>query len=48
VYNRELWRSTSVIAGPAVIEEFGSFTMVLAGWAARRDGLGNLVLERTP
>ena len=32
--------------GPAVIEEFGSTTVVFPGWRMRVDGYENLVMER--
>ncbi len=35
----------SVIAGPALIEEYDSVTVVPPGWSCRVDGLGNLLLE---
>ncbi len=34
------------IAGPAIIEQMDSTTLLLPGWSARVDGMGNLVLER--
>ena len=33
-------------AGPAVIQEFGSTTVVFPGWAIRVDAYGNLLMER--
>jgi N-methylhydantoinase A len=32
--------------GPAIVEQADTTTLVLPGWRARVDGLGNLVLDR--
>lgn len=45
IYWRPNLAPGDTIAGPAVIEEFGSTVPVHPGYAARVDGFGNLVLE---
>ena len=43
------WRdelTAAPIAGPAVIEQFDSTTVLPPGWSARLDGFGNIVAER--
>jgi N-methylhydantoinase A len=35
------------VAGPSIVEEFGSTTVVFPGWSLRVDGYGNLVLARS-
>ena len=32
--------------GPALLPEYGSTTLILKGWNYRRDGCGNLIIER--
>jgi N-methylhydantoinase A len=44
VYARE--RLAGAIAGPAVIEEFGSTLPIHPGFTARIDDLGNVVVSR--
>ncbi|MCP4819614.1 MAG: 5-oxoprolinase, partial [Shimia sp.] len=46
LYQRESLSAEAVIAGPAVISEKTGTNVVEPGWAARLDGLGNLILER--
>jgi N-methylhydantoinase A len=46
IHARERLAPSSVISGPAVVEEFGSTTFVPAAWRCRVDDLGNLSLER--
>jgi N-methylhydantoinase A len=46
VYWRPRLEPGDVVAGPAVVEEFGSTLPVHPGFAARVDALGNLVLAR--
>lgn len=46
LYERETLSADTVIAGPAVISEKTGTNVVEPGWAARLDGLGNLILER--
>jgi N-methylhydantoinase A len=47
VHARESLRLAEVIAGPAVIEESGSTTIVPPGWTARTIGHGELLMERS-
>ena len=44
---RDRLHAGDVVAGPAVIEEFGSTVPVHPGFEARVDGLANLVITRT-
>jgi N-methylhydantoinase A len=46
IYDRYALGAGAALAGPAVVEEFDSTTVVHPGWAAHVDGTGNLVLER--
>ncbi len=46
LYERDSLSATAVIQGPAVISEKTGTNVVEPGWAARLDGLGNLILER--
>ena len=48
IYERETIGETQQIAGPAIIEEYGSTTVVPADWSVRRDRFGNLTLETNP
>jgi N-methylhydantoinase A len=34
-------------AGPLIIEEYDSTTVVRPGWTAHRDAANNIILERT-
>jgi N-methylhydantoinase A len=45
VYERERLPVDATFDGPAIIEEEGATTVVLAGWRARRDATGNLRLS---
>jgi N-methylhydantoinase A/oxoprolinase/acetone carboxylase beta subunit len=36
-----------VFAGPAVVEEFDSTTVVHPGFSVSVDGVGNLIIERS-
>ena len=45
VYERDSLPTGAEIGGPAVIEEYGSNTLVPPGWTARRDALGHLHLS---
>lgn len=47
VYDRSALGAGDQIAGPAIIEQDDTTTMLLPGWSARADALGNLHLERT-
>ena len=46
VYDRDRLPESAVVVGPAIIEEFGSTTVVFPAWQARVDDFGNLRLER--
>jgi N-methylhydantoinase A len=46
VYEREALGPGATIRGPAIVDEFGSTTIVPPGWSARLDELGDLLLER--
>jgi N-methylhydantoinase A len=46
VYRRDDLRAGATIAGPSIVEEFGSTTVVFRAWEARVDGYGNLIMER--
>jgi N-methylhydantoinase A len=46
VYARERLRSGDELAGPAVVQEFGSTLPIHPGFAARVDELGNVVVRR--
>ena len=47
VYERDLLPAGATIAGPALIEEPGSLTVVFPGWRAAVDRHGNIVMRRT-
>lgn len=46
VYEREALTPATAITGPAIVDEFGSTTIVPPDWIARLDESGNLLLER--
>jgi N-methylhydantoinase A len=46
VYDRYALRGGDTLAGPAVVEELDSSTVVLPGYTARTDDYGNLLIER--
>ena len=46
VYRRDALRAGDEVAGPAVIQEFGSTLPIHPGFAARVDALGNVVVRR--
>ena len=48
VYARERLQPGDCLDGPAIVEEFGSTTVVFPGQRARADDFANLVLERAP
>jgi N-methylhydantoinase A len=48
VYDRERLEPGNRIAGPAIVEQMDSTTIVLPGMAARVDAHDNLILESTP
>ena len=39
------WRSVRPSAGPAIVEEWTTTTVIPPGWAATTDRMGNLVME---
>jgi N-methylhydantoinase A len=45
IYDRELLRPGDTFAGPAVVSEYSSATVLPLGDVLRVDGLGNLVIE---
>ena len=45
IYNRELLRPGDTFAGPAIVSEYSSATVLPVGDVLRVDGLGNLVIE---
>lgn len=46
VYDRSAFGAGDKISGPAIIEQDDTTTVLLPGWSARADALGNLHLER--
>ena len=48
IYDRVSIRADQRIAGPAIIEEYGSTIVVPSSWSARNDRFGNLILEKSP
>jgi N-methylhydantoinase A len=46
VHERDALTAETVIGGPAIVEEFGSTTVVPPGWTMSLDTFGDLVLER--
>ena len=47
IYDRDSLAVDQPVAGPAIVEEWTSTTLVPPGWTARTEPLGNLVLMRT-
>ncbi len=45
VYDRELLRPGDTFAGPAIVSEYSSATVLPFGDVLRVDGLGNLVIK---
>ena len=45
IYAREKLRTGNIVAGPAVIEQMDTTTVVLPGQTARTDGYANLIIE---
>jgi N-methylhydantoinase A len=45
IYDRELLRPGDTFAGPAIVSEYSSATVLPFGDVLRVDGLGNLVIE---
>jgi N-methylhydantoinase A len=48
VYSRASLKVGDAFAGPAIIEQDDTTTLLAPGWHCRVDALGNLVLERQP
>jgi len=46
IYQREILPSGASINGPAIVEEYGSTTVIFPRWKASTDNLGHLFLER--
>ena len=46
IYDRYTLSAGTAFAGPAIVEEFDSTTVVHPGFGVRVDDLGNLVIER--
>ncbi|MPZ69538.1 MAG: hydantoinase/oxoprolinase family protein [Actinobacteria bacterium] len=44
IYRRDLLLAGDTVAGPAVVEEYGSTTPIAPGYLARVDDIGNLVI----
>jgi N-methylhydantoinase A len=47
VYDRYTFGAGTVVAGPAVVEELDSTTIVHPGWRAEVDAYGNLLVRRS-
>ncbi len=47
IYHREKLAHDTAITGPAIVQEFGSTTVVFPTWNARVDPAGNLIMERS-
>ncbi|MGI9009047.1 MAG: hypothetical protein ACR2FU_23145 [Streptosporangiaceae bacterium] len=47
VYDRELMTAGEAVAGPAIVHQLDSTTVVLPGQRARVDELGSMWLEET-
>jgi N-methylhydantoinase A len=47
IIDRATLTATTVLTGPAIIEQYESTTVVPPGWQARTDDLGNLILENS-
>lgn len=46
VYERDKLDIGSLVAGPAIVEQFDATTIIPSGWQARVDGYRNLMLEK--
>jgi N-methylhydantoinase A len=46
VYNRAALKPGDTFAGPAIIEQDDTTTLLMPGWRCRVDALGNLLLDR--
>jgi N-methylhydantoinase A len=47
VYDREQLMAGDRLSGPAIIDQFDATTVVPAGWSARTDRIGTLVIENS-
>ncbi len=47
IYVREMLAGGTTLAGPALITETVATTLILPGWTARADAVGNLLLDRS-
>jgi N-methylhydantoinase A len=47
IHRRADLRMGQTVDGPAIVEEFGSTTVVFPEWAARVDSFGNLLMQRS-
>ncbi|MEZ5100126.1 MAG: hydantoinase/oxoprolinase family protein [Thermoleophilia bacterium] len=47
VYRRDALGAGATLSGPAIVEEFGSTTVVFPGWSVRVDDFANLIMERS-
>jgi N-methylhydantoinase A len=45
LYEREWLRAGMAFAGPAVVYQYDTTTLIPPGWTARVDGRGNLILD---
>jgi N-methylhydantoinase A len=48
VYQRDDLRRGQTLTGPAIVEQEDTTTIVLPGWSAAVDEIGNLLITRTP
>jgi N-methylhydantoinase A len=48
IYARDALRPGNRFAGPAIVEQMDTTTLVPPGWTARVDAYLNLILEATP
>ncbi|MCP4319216.1 MAG: hydantoinase/oxoprolinase family protein [Hyphomicrobiales bacterium] len=47
IFDRQSLAVNQTVSGPAIIEEYGSTTVVPNGWTAKGDEFGNLILGRS-
>ena len=48
IYDRAKLCEGMSVPGPAIVSEMDSTTVILPGYAARVDAVGNLLIDRTP
>ena len=46
LYRRDLLTRGQTIAGPAIVEQEDTTTLILPGWSAGIDAIGNLLITR--